>query len=360
MHLLNLRGEKIKLFPLALGLYSAGGAYQAEDRLAPDQLLPLVEAAIKMGVNYIDTAAVYGHSIGDNERCLGKVLSSLARAGKFNERNIVIGTKCGLEFSVEGARVKNSRTDIASSAQKSSLNLNVNHLGVLWLHRRDVETRVEEIAETFADLIQKGIAANVGLSEVGVETAEKFKRALAVRGLADRFVGIQGEFSIVNRHEQCLVDYCKDNNLVFFAYGTLVHGYLTDPSYAAKSFGGIRGIFFPQLTEENRQKNLIFLHKLAEFAKSKGCTVPQLCLAWAMAQGVFPLIGTTKVAHLEENLKSLQIKLTAEDLAEIEHIRVKFPVYGERGSKKLAELAPEVYSLKFLEVGQVFPDQSIC
>ncbi|MBK7477210.1 MAG: aldo/keto reductase [Haliscomenobacter sp.] len=273
-----------------------------------DESIKTLHKAIDLGVNFFDTADMYGW--GANERLLGKAFK-----GRWNE--VVLATKFAVMRGPNGEFLGlNGKPEYVRQACDQSLqNLGVEAIDLYYMHRQDRKVEIEEIVGAMADLVKQGKVKSIGLSEVDPAT---LRRAHAVHPIS----ALQTEYSLWSREpEQELFEVCKELGITFVAYSPLGRGFLTG---AIKSRADLEAGDFrlnnPRFTEEAMQKNSQFVEVVDRIAQSKGVTKAQVALAWILNRNedITTIPGTRKIHRLEENLGAFQVELTESDLASME------------------------------------------
>ena len=283
--------------------------------------LRLLDEALELGVNFWDTADMYGPFL--NEELVGQAL-------KGRREKITLATKFGIVRNLENPQIRavNGKPEYVQSACEASLKrLDVDVIDLYYLHRKDPATPIEETVGAMAKLIEQGKIRAIGLSEVSAATLRK---AHAVHPIT----ALQTEFSIWSREpEDEIIQTCKELGIAFVAYSPLGRGFLTGQikkfeDFAADDYRR----FSPRFQGENFEKNLQLVSKIEQLAQKKNCTTSQLALAWVMAQGdhIFPIPGTKHIKYLEENVGALNVHLSADELKEIDAIAPKGAAAGMR------------------------------
>jgi aryl-alcohol dehydrogenase-like predicted oxidoreductase len=303
----------------ALGLGCMGmsefyGTAEEEDALAT------IDRALELGITFFDTADMYGPFT--NEQLVGRAL-----AGRRDE--VVLATKFGNVRGENGERlgIRGDAAYVRSACEASLERLGVDHIDLYYQHRVDTSTPIEETVGAMKELVEAGKVRHLGLSEASAET---IRRAHAVHPIT----ALQSEWSLWTRDpEDEVLPTVRELGIGFVAYSPLGRGFLS---------GRIRSTddlaeddfrkFHPRFQGDNFQRNLDLVAKVDEIAAAKGATPGQLALAWVLAQGhdVVPIPGTTRAAHLEENVGALRVELTQGDLAELEAAFPKGATAGER------------------------------
>ena len=200
-------------------------------------------------------------------------------------------------------------------------------LDIVFCHRPDPNTPIEETVGAMARLVEEGKVRHLGLSEASAETV---RRAAAVHPIA----ALQSEYSLWTRDvEDEILPTCRELGLGFVAYSPLGRGFLTGQFQKPEDLPeNDRRRMFPRFQEENFDQNLRLVERVKEIAESKNCTPAQLALAWVLAQGedIVPIPGTKRRTYLEQNAKALEVSLTAEDLARIGEVARPEAVAGKR------------------------------
>lgn len=292
-----------------------------------DEGVATVRAAFDRGVTFFDTAEAYGPYA--NEEIVGEALAPV-------RDQVVIATKFG--FTFEGGRIVglNSRpSHIREVADASLKRLKTDRIDLFYQHRVDPEVPIEDVAGTVKDLIQEGKVRHFGMSEAGAAT---IRRAHAVLPVA----ALQSEYSLWFREPEAEVfPTLAELGIGFVPFSPLGRGFLTgkiDDSTTFDSTDFRNGI--PRFAVENRKANLAFVGWLKAFAARKQATPAQIALAWILAQKpwIAPIPGTTKLHRLEENLGAASVRLTADDLGDIEGALSTIEVRGARYPEHLQRM----------------------
>ncbi|HTT11933.1 MAG TPA: aldo/keto reductase [Burkholderiaceae bacterium] len=303
---------------IGLGCMNLSHAYGAPPPLADAEAL--LHAAIAAGVNYFDSAALYG--FGANEELVGRTL-------KPYRGRIVLASKCGMT-GVEGKRVIDGRPDtIHRTCDDSLRRLQTDVIDLYYLHRWDKTVPIEDSVGALADLVRAGKVRAIGLSEVSAPT---LRRAHAVHPVS----ALQNEYSLWTRNPEIAgLAACRELGVAFVAFSPLARRYLTGTLRDVGGFAekDIRRAM-PRFEAENYAANLRLLEEFGSIARAVGCTQAQLALAWLLARGdnVVPIPGTTRVDHLRENMGALTVELDAATLGRLDALINQDTVAGARYS----------------------------
>lgn len=280
-------------------------------------MVKLIRDAVERGCAFFDTAEVYGPYV--NEELVGKALAPL-------RNQVAISTKFG--FDIGGANVFNSRPEqIRKVADQSLKRLKTDRIDLFFQHRVDPNVPIEDVAGTVNDLIKEGKVLHFGLSEAGAKT---IRRAHAVCPVT----AVQSEYSFMFRlPEEVIFSTLQELEIGFVAYSPLCRGLLGGnlTEYSDLNTNDIRGSW-PRFQPEALRSNIRIFEALNEFGKTRGMTSSQICLSWMLSKHPFivPLPGTTKLSHLEEDLRAADFTLTAAEINEIESKIEKIGVVGNR------------------------------
>jgi aryl-alcohol dehydrogenase-like predicted oxidoreductase len=284
--------------------------------------LGTLSTALDAGVTLLDTADRYGD--GHNERLLSRVLRT--RRGE-----VVLATKVGFGRSPDGRRVDGRPEHLHAAARASLQRLGVEHVDLLYLHRVDPQVPVQESVGALAELVEQGLAHRIGLSEVGPQT---LRAAAAVH----RISALQSEYSLWSRDvEADVLPACRELGVTFVAYGPLGKGFLAG---ALRSAADVE----PELARQPRlqpgtlEQNLHLVDGLSRVADRIGCTPAALALSWLIAHGVVPIPSSARRAHLFDNLGALDVRLSTDDLAELERVVPPGAAVGARKPPSGTEL----------------------
>jgi len=309
-----------KLEVSALGFGCMGLSYGYGPAIEKQQAIDVIRTAVECGVTFFHTAETYGPFT--NEELVGEALAPY-------RGRVVIATKFGFDIAPDGQRRGlNSRPEhIKQVAEACLKRLRTDVIDLFYQHRVDPDVPIEDVAGTVRDLIQVGKVRHFGLSEAAANT---IRRAHAVQPVA----AVQSEYSIWTRDpEPEVLPICEELGIGFVPWSPLGQGFLTGKIDASTKFDSTDfRASFPRFTEEAREANLAVVDLLKRIAGRKNATPAQVALAWLLAQKpwIVPIPGTTKVHRLEENIGSASLKLTPEDLDEINTAASRIPIQGER------------------------------
>ena len=278
----------------------------------------LILQAHDRGCNFFDTAE--GYNAGGNEELLGRAIASI-------RKDVIIGTKFTVDLTKNPPINDNRPERIKAACEASLRRLKTDYIDLYHQHRIDRSVPIEDVAGAVADLVKEGKVRYFGLSEVAADT---IRRAHKVHPITT----VQSEYHLMFRKPETEVfDTLRELGIGFTAYSPINRGFLGGSltEYADMKTNDIRGVW-PRFTPEALRANTRILEVLNEFGKTRGMTSAQISMAWMMQKHPFivPLFGTTKLSHLEEDLRTADFTLTPEDIKELEEKVSQFPVMGER------------------------------
>jgi aryl-alcohol dehydrogenase-like predicted oxidoreductase len=313
----------------ALGLGCMGMSFGYGPPGEKTKMISLIRAAVEIGVTFFDTAEVYGPFT--NEELVGEALIPV-------RDQVVIATKFG--FKLDPATGKQAGLDsrpehIKQVAEASLKRLRTNVIDLFYQHRVDPDVPIEDVAGAVSDLIRQGKVRHFGLSEAGVQT---IRRAHAVQPVA----AVQSEYSLWWRSPETeVIPTLEELGIGFVPFSPLGKGFLTgkideNTTFDSSDFRNV----VPRFTPEARKANRALINLLGEIAERKKVTPAQIALAWLLAQKpwVVPIPGTTKLERLKENIGAVSIRLTPDDLREIEEAASRITLQGARYPEQLEQM----------------------
>ncbi|HEX9187429.1 MAG TPA: aldo/keto reductase [Vicinamibacteria bacterium] len=314
----RLGTEGLSVGAIGLGCMGMSDFYGPRDEA---EGIATIHRALDLGVTMLDTADVYGPHT--NEELVGRALRGRRR------ESVVVATKFGIVRGTDAlARGVSGRPEYVRASCDSSLKrLGLETIDLYYQHRVDPNTPIEETVGAMAELVRAGKVRFLGLSEASPAT---IRRAHAVHPLS----ALQSEYSLFTReHEAGPLAACRELGIGFVAYSPLGRGLLTGRflspgDLAADDWRHQSSRFHAG----NIEANAALARRVFEMAESKGCTAPQLALAWVLAKGedVVPIPGTKRQSYLEQNLAALDVRLSADDVARLDAL---FPPGAARGER---------------------------
>ena len=307
----------LKVGAIGLGCMGMSQSYGPPD---DDESVRTIHAALDLGVTLIDTADAYGR--GGNERLVGRAIRDRRAA-------VVLATKFGLVPSASGpATAVDARPGRVRACLEASLErLGIDVIDLYYLHRVDSNVPIEETVGAMAGLVREGKVRFLGLSEAG---PDNIRRAHATHSIA----ALQSEYSLWTREpETRVLPVCRELGIGFVPFSPLGRGFFAGAvrEAAAIAAGDVRrGL--PRFQGANLERNLTALDRFNGLARTKGCTPPQLALAWVLSKGadIVPIPGTKQRRYLEDNVRAASVPITSDEAAALDRL---FPVGSAAGDR---------------------------
>jgi aryl-alcohol dehydrogenase-like predicted oxidoreductase len=319
-----------KLEVSAIGLGCMGMSFSYGPPADKEEMISLLRSAVARGVTLFDTAEVYGPFT--NEELLGEALSPF-------RGQVVIATKFGFKLDPNGGPkwigLDSRPQHIKQVAEASLKRLRVDAIDLFYQHRVDPDVPIEDVAGAVKELIQEGKVEHFGLSEAGAQT---IRRAHAVQPVT----AVQSEYSLWTRGPEAeVLPTLEELGIGFVPYSPLGKGFLTGKISEKTTFDSsdFRNTL-PRFTPEARKANQALVDLLGKIGERKRATPAQIALAWLLAQKpwIVPIPGTRKLERLEENIGAAAIRLTPDDLREIENAASQITVQGNRYPENLERM----------------------
>ena len=312
----------LEVSAIGFGCMGLNFGYGLQNSVDKELGIALIRAAFDRGVTFFDTAEIYGPYT--NEEMVGEAVAP------FRDK-VVIATKFGFRIDPDTGRqtrIDSSPSCIRASVEGSLKRLKIETIDLLYQHRVDPATPIEDVASAVKALIAEGKVRHFGLSEPGAATV---RRAHAVQPVT----ALQNEYSLWTRGPETngVLEACDELGIGFVCYSPLGKGFLTGAmgKHTKLAEDDFRAIL-PRFTPEAMAANQALVDLLKRIGERKKGTTAQVALAWLLAQRpwIVPIPGTTKLIRLEENLGAADVALTADDLAEIQRAAGEIAVEGER------------------------------
>jgi aryl-alcohol dehydrogenase-like predicted oxidoreductase len=313
----KLGSQGLTVSAMGLGCMGMSEFYGSSNE---SEAIATIHRALDLGVTFLDTADMYGPFT--NEKLVGKAIRE-------RRNEVTLATKFGNMRGEDGSFLGVSgRPDYVRKACDDSLRrLGVDVIDLYYQHRVDNKTPIEDTVGAMSELVQAGKVRYLGLSEAAPATIRKAQATHPISAL-------QTEYSLWTRDpEDEVLPTVRELGIGFVAYSPLGRGFLTG---RFKSLDDLEPADYrrksPRFAGENFQKNLDLVKRIEELAREKGVTPSQLALAWVLHRGedIVPIPGTKHVKYLEENVKALDVKLSADDLQRIDEVAPVGVAAGER------------------------------
>jgi len=308
MEYVRLGSSGLKISRICLGCMSFGAG--ADWMLTEEASFALVRKALDLGVNFFDTADAY--SSGESEVFLGRALQ------RFNvaRDDVVVATKLFHPVGPGANQRGLSRKRIFHAIDASLERLALDYVDVYQIHRFDADTPIEETLEALTDVIKAGKARYIGASTMA---AFQFAKLLytADQLRLTRFISMQNNYSLLYREEEReMIPLCREEGVGLIPYSPIGGGLLA----GSRRTGTVRS-YSPMARDRfNRKADEAVIDAVAEVARARGVAPAQIAIAWLLSKPVVsaPIVGATKVSHLEDPVQALDLKLSSEEIAKLE------------------------------------------
>jgi aryl-alcohol dehydrogenase-like predicted oxidoreductase len=318
----GLQVSAIGLGCMSIGIADVYTSSAQEESKAVD----LIHRALDLGVNFLDTANIYG----DSEIKVGKALQG-------RRENVVLATKFGIVTDSPGHSrgVDGTPENTRRACDESLKRLGVDRIDLYYLHRVDPQVPIEETVGAMAELVHAGKVRYLGLSEA---SADNVRRAHRIHPIT----AVQTEYSLFSREpEQSLMPVLRELDIALVAYSPLGRGFLGGRFRSVSDLATSdwrRGN--PRFQDETFAANLAVADRLQQLAREKSCTPAQLALAWILRRhpDVVPIPGTSSTARLEENVRAAEVHLNEQDFKRMEEVFPHGAVQGERYSPEMMKI----------------------
>jgi 1-deoxyxylulose-5-phosphate synthase len=325
MDYVNLGKSGLKVSRLCLGMMTYGSPQWRSWTLDEAQAQPFVERALATGINFFDTADVY--SLGESERVLGNLLKKL----NVKRENVVVATKVHGQMSDDINDRGLSRKHILDSIDKSLKRLQMDYVDLYQIHRWDYTSPIEETMSALNDVVRAGKARYIGASSM---FAWQFAKAQYTADLHNwtRFVSMQNHYNLVYREEEReMIPLCSDQGIGLIPWSPMARGFFAGNRQRGGGGETARAKADPFADQLYfRDEDFTVANRAGEIAKEHSVTGSQIALAWMLNKPhiTAPIIGASKMEHLDQAVAALEIKLTADEIKRLEEPYQPHPVLG--------------------------------
>ncbi len=323
MNYVNLGQTGLKVSRICLGTMTYGSKSWREWVLEEEESLPFIQRALELGLNFFDTADVY--SVGRSEEILGKALKQF---GPERER-LVIATKLFNPMSDDPNQRGLSRKHIHHAVDNSLRRLGTDYIDLYQIHRFDPQTPIEETVEALSDLVDAGKVLYLGASSMWAWQFATMLHAADQLG-AHRFVTMQNHYNLLYREEEReMLPLCEAEGIGVIPWSPLARGVLTG-NKQAKTLRATTDAFATQLYDKTVEADERVVDDLRAVAKNRGVPPAQVALAWLLHQPAVaaPIIGASKIAHLEDAIAAESLTLSEDEIKRLEASYVPHAVVG--------------------------------
>jgi aryl-alcohol dehydrogenase (NADP+) len=308
MEQVRLGNTGLKVSPICLGTMTYGSLKWRDWVLEEEASRPFIKRALEAGINFFDTADIYSNGV--SEEVVGRALKDFAA----KREDYVLATK--VFFPVDGRHGGLSRKHIMHAIDDSLTRLGMDHVDLYQIHRFDNQTPIEESIEALHDVVKAGKARYIGASSMHAWQFAKYLATAERMGMT-KFVSMQNFYNLVYREEERdMLPLCHDAGVGVIPWSPLARGFLGRSHAHALERQSTRAKSDNILDMQFDANDVETLRRVEETAKKHGKNNAQIATAWLIAKGVTaPIIGASKMNHLEDAIAAAQIKLTVEEVA---------------------------------------------
>ena len=325
MEYVKLGTSGLKVSRLCLGMMTYGSPKWRDWVLDEEQAHPFVKRALEAGINFFDTADIY--SLGESEKVLGNTLRHFG----VNRKDVVIATKV---FNPMGDGPNDrglSRKHIMDAIDASLKRLQMDYVDLYQIHRWDYDTPIQETMEALHDVVKSGKARYIGASSMFSWQFTKAQYVADQHGWT-RFVSMQNHYNLIYREEEReMIPCCVDQGVGLIPWSPLARGFFAG-NHRKDGWGSTTRAKTDEYAQNMyyRDEDFIVADRVQQVAKQRGVSGPQMALAWVLSKPYVtaPIIGASKMQHLEENIAALEIRLSQEEINQLEEPYQPHPVLG--------------------------------
>ena len=319
----RLGSSGLKVSRIGLGMMSYGDPASRAWHLGEREAEPIVRRAVEAGVTFFDTADMY--SEGMSEEITGRLLEKLVT----NREDYVLATKVYFPMGAGPNDAGLSRKHVFAAIDASLARLGLEHVDLYQIHRWDSETPIEETMEALADVVRAGKARYIGASSMYAWQLAKAQSVARASGWTE-FVSMQNHYNLVYREEEReMIPLCVDSGVGVVPYSPLARGLLAGSRERSGEPTTVRAGSDP-VAEMYDDSDFDVVDVVRELAGERGIPPAQIALAWLLAKPAVtaPIVGATKLAHLEDAIAATEVALTDEETARLEAPYRPHPVLG--------------------------------
>lgn len=327
MEYIKLGNSDLNVSRICLGCMGFGDSKQGMHTWTIDEekSFEIIKKAVDEGINFFDTAISYQN--GSSERYLGRALKKLV-----NREDVVIATKFPPRSEDEIKNNISVKEHINNMLNESLRNLEMNYIDLYICHMWDYLSPIEEIMEALHEQILLGKIRYIGISNCFAWQLEK-ANCIADKNGWSKFISIQNHYNLLFREEEReMVPCCKDGNIAMTPYSALASGRLVrDSSKSTKRLE--QDIFAKSKYDLTEKQDKIIIDRVKEVAQNNNMTRIQVALGWLLSKTTSPVVGATKISHIEEAIKAISVELTDEEINYLEEPYVPHKLVGIMAQK---------------------------
>ena len=328
----KLGNSDLNVSRICMGCMGFGDAGKGQHSwtLDEEQSKAIIKRGLNLGVNFFDTAIAY--QSGTSEQYLGRALKDLAR-----REDVVVATKFLPRTPEEIEKGISGQQHIENMINMSLKNLGMDHVDLYIYHMWDWNTPVYEIIEGLNNAVKAGKTRYIGISNCFAWQIAKANALAEKEGFA-KFVSIQGHYNLIFREEEReMVPYCKEENIALTPYSALASGRLSRLPGEGGTKRAEEDKYAKFKYEKTEQQDNVIISRVAEIAEKRGVSMTEVSLAWLLTKVTSPVVGATKMHHIEGAAKAVELELTAEEITYLEEPYVPHVLAGVMAQNKRPE-----------------------
>ena len=329
MKFTKLGNSDLKVSRICMGCMGFGDPTRGQHSWTIDEehSREIIKRGLKLGVNFFDTAI--GYQSGTSEQYVGKAIRDFA-----TREETVVATKF-LPRTVE--EIENGITGqqhIENMIDKSLSNLGTDYVDLYIYHMWDLNTPIEDILDGLSRVVRAGKARYIGISNCFAWQLAK-ANAIAEREGFEKFISVQGHYNLIFREEEReMVPYCKEENIALTPYSALASGRLSRKPGADDTKRAAEDAYAKFKYDSTAQQDSLIIERVSELAEKHGVTMTEISLAWLLSKVASPIVGATKLSHIEGAARAVDLELTEEETAYLEEPYVPHPLAGVMAQNK--------------------------
>ena len=328
----KLGNSDLNVSRICMGCMGFGDAGKGQHSwtLDEEQSKSIIRRGLELGVNFFDTAIAY--QSGTSEQYLGRALKELAK-----REDVVVATKFLPRTPEEIEKGISGQQHIENMINMSLKNLGMDHVDLYIYHMWDWNTPVYEILEGLNNAVKAGKTRYIGISNCFAWQIAK-ANALAEKECFAKFVSIQGHYNLIFREEEReMVPYCKEENIALTPYSALASGRLSRLPGEGGTKRAEEDKYAKFKYEKTEQQDNVIISRVAEIAEKRGVSMTEVSLAWLLTKVTSPVVGASKMHHIEVAAKAVEIVLTKEEITYLEEPYVPHELAGVMAQNKRPE-----------------------
>lgn len=329
MKFTKLGNSDLKVSRICMGCMGFGDPTRGQHSWTIDEehSREIIKHGLELGVNFFDTAI--GYQSGTSEQYVGKAIRDFAK-----REETVVATKF-LPRTVE--EIENGITGqqhIENMIDKSLSNLGMDYVDLYIYHMWDWNTPIEDILDGLSRVVRAGKARYIGISNCFAWQLAK-ANAIAEREGFEKFISVQGHYNLIFREEEReMVPYCKEENIALTPYSALASGRLSRKPGADDTKRAAEDAYAKFKYDSTAQQDSLIIERVSELAEKHGVTMTEISLAWLLSKVASPIVGATKLSHIEGAARAVDLELTEEETAYLEEPYVPHPLAGVMAQNK--------------------------